>query len=52
MDKSIREFFDERKSNWLKGRIKASMSDEEKAALELECEERFALDNWPASFRW
>ena len=46
MDKSIKEFFDERKSNWLKGRIKASMSDEEKAAFELECEEKFALDNW------
>lgn len=46
MDKSIEEFFDERKNNWRKSKIKASMSDEKKAALEWECEEKFALDNW------
>ena len=46
MDKSIEEFFDERKNNWRKSKIKASMSDEEKAALEWECEEKFVLDNW------
>lgn len=46
MDKSIEAFFDERKSNWLKSRVKANMSEEEKAARELECEEKFTLDNW------
>lgn len=46
MDKSIEEFFDERKRKWLKNKSKPAMSDEEKAALELECEEKFALGNW------
>lgn len=46
MDKAIKRFFDERKSSWLKSRIKASMSDEAKAILEQECEEKFSLDNW------
>lgn len=46
METAFKEFFDERKTAWLKQRVKASMSDEEKAEKERECEEKFALENW------
>ncbi len=46
MDRSIEEFFDEKKKKWRKDKIKSSMSDEEKASKEQECEENFLLDNW------
>jgi CRISPR-associated protein Csy1 len=46
MDKVIVEFFDERKEGWLKKNVKASMSDAEKAQLEIDCAEVFAAKNW------
>jgi CRISPR-associated protein Csy1 len=46
MDKVIVEFFDERKEGWLKKNVKASMSDAEKAQLEIDCIEVFAPKNW------
>lgn len=46
MEKAIKEFFVERKTSWLKQKIKASMSDEEKAAKRKECEKKFNLENW------
>src|SRR3990167_2033620 len=39
-------FVDESESIWLKKNIKASMSDSEIKALELECETQFSLANW------
>jgi CRISPR-associated protein Csy1 len=46
MDKSIVDFFSDRKEGWLKKNIKASMSEVEKAELNAECEEVFAAKNW------
>lgn len=46
MDKSIVDFFSDRKEGWLKKNIKASMSDVEKAELSAECEEVFSAKNW------
>jgi len=46
LDRAIEKFFDERKSAWLKSRIKGTMTDEQKKSLEVECEDRFALENW------
>lgn len=46
IDDAINEFFADRKSAWLKKNIKASMSDSEIKALELECETQFSLANW------
>lgn len=46
MDSAISEFFADRKSAWLKKNIKASMSDVEIKALEIECETQFSLANW------
>lgn len=46
MSQSIYDFFAERKSTWLKGRIKPSLTDEEQAQLQQEANEKFALANW------
>ena len=45
-DKVITDFFEERKAAWLKKKVKKSMSEDEVAALEAECEEIFAPYNW------
>jgi len=45
-DKAITAFFEERKAAWLKKKVKKSMSEQEVAALEAECEEIFAPQNW------
>ena len=46
MDEAIKSFFAERKSGWLKGKLKSTMMDEDKKRLEEECEEKFSLANW------
>lgn len=46
MDDTIKAFFAERKSGWLKNKVKASMPEEEQAQLEREAEEKFSMDNW------
>lgn len=46
MDKVINEFFQDRKSAWLKKAIKSSMSESELKEKKQECEQVFALDNW------
>ncbi len=46
LDPEIEAFFSERKEMWLKKMLKAEMSDEEKKAIEQECNELFALKNW------
>lgn len=46
IDDAITEFFADRKSAWLKKNTKASMSDAEIRALEIECETQFSLANW------
>lgn len=46
LDDAIKEFFAERKSRWLKTRVKTSMPEEKKARLEKEAEEKFSMDNW------
>jgi len=46
MNQSINNFFIERKAAWLKSRLTASFSDEEKVQLERESDEKFALSNW------
>jgi CRISPR-associated protein Csy1 len=43
---AISAFFADRKSAWLKKNTKASISDAEIKALELECETQFSLANW------
>ena len=45
MNQSINNFFIERKAAWLKTRLTASLSDEEKVQLERESDEKFALSN-------
>jgi len=46
MDKAIAEFFDERKTAWLKKNLKASMSEDEVRQQEVACEHLFELDQW------
>ena len=43
LDPAIRSFLDERKEAWLKNRIKSNSSDEEKAELEREANDKFTL---------
>ena len=45
-DKAIVAYFEERKASWLKKKVKKTMSEEEVAALEEECEGIFAPQNW------
>lgn len=46
LDPAIDQFFAERKENWIKKNIKASMTEVEVHEKEQECEEVFALKNW------
>jgi len=46
LDDAIKEFFTGRKSGWLKKKVKNSMSEEEKAEIEKDVEEKFSMDNW------
>jgi CRISPR-associated protein Csy1 len=46
VDDSIQNFLAERKEGWLKTRLKANMSEEEKLALNEEAFEKFSLSNW------
>jgi len=46
MDKSIVDFFSDRKEGWLKKNLKASMDEIQKAELNVECEEVFSTKNW------
>lgn len=45
-DPAIREFFQKRKDDWLKGKVKASMQDDELNELKAEAEEKFSFENW------
>jgi len=44
--KNVNIFLEERKAAWLKAKLKPSLSDEEKALLQHEANEKFALANW------
>ena len=46
MNQNIKSFFEERKANWLKARVKTSMSDEEQGSLIVEANEKFSLTTW------
>ena len=46
MNQYIQSFFEERKANWLKARVKTSMSDEEQGSLIVEANEKFSLTTW------
>lgn len=46
MRQDIKLFFEERKTNWLKTRIKTSMSDEEQGCLVVEANEKFSPATW------
>lgn len=46
MSQDIKSFFEERKANWLKTRVKASMSDEEQENLIAEANEKFFPATW------
>ena len=46
LDPNIQNFLNERKEMWLKKKIKANTSDEEKAVFEQEAGELFALVTW------
>lgn len=46
LDPSIETFLSERKSAWLKDKLKAAASKEEKQQAEQTAEEKFALENW------
>ncbi len=46
MEKAIKDFLDQRRDAWLKGKIKASMDDEKKRDIEKAAEEKFTPVNW------
>ncbi len=46
MDKVIIDFFEEKKTAWLKKNLKASMTDGEIKEKEIECEAFFSLHHW------
>lgn len=46
MSQGIKSFLEERKANWLKARVKASMSDEEQENLVVEANEKFSPATW------
>jgi CRISPR-associated protein Csy1 len=46
MNQNVKSFFEERKANWLKARVKTSMSDEEQGNLVAEANEKFSLTTW------
>ncbi|NOT14120.1 MAG: type I-F CRISPR-associated protein Csy1 [Methylotenera sp.] len=43
---AIHQFFADRKAAWLKAKVKSDATDEEKANLEQQASERFALASW------
>jgi CRISPR-associated protein Csy1 len=45
-DPTIEIFFEERKEDFLKKKLKKSMSQEEQEEIHRQCEEKFALHNW------
>lgn len=45
-DSAIAAFFAERKEEWLKKNIKTSMTEEEQAEKEIECEGKFSTNVW------
>lgn len=46
MNENISNFFAERKTAWLKAKLKPSLTDEVQAKLQQEANEKFALANW------
>jgi CRISPR-associated protein Csy1 len=46
MNQNISEFFAERRTAWLKAKLKPSLTDEEQALFQQEANEKFALANW------
>ena len=46
LDPAIADFFEERKSAWMKARVSAKETDEKISQYQQECDERFALENW------
>lgn len=46
MDPAIQSFLDKRKEDWLKGRLKNNLSEEEQSALLQEAGEKFSLVEW------
>jgi len=46
MSQDIKSFFEERKSKWLKARVKTSMTDEEQENLVTEANEKFSPATW------
>ncbi|WP_369311716.1 type I-F CRISPR-associated protein Csy1 [Providencia rettgeri] len=46
LDPAIEAFFTERKEDWLKSKLKASMTENEINELKQKCEEMFALSQW------
>lgn len=46
MEKTVVSFFNERKDDQIKSKTKAGMSDEEKAEIQRQVEDRFDLENW------
>ncbi|KMQ50429.1 CRISPR-associated protein, Csy1 family [Chitinispirillum alkaliphilum] len=46
LDPAIQEFFQKRKDDWLKKRVKPTVDDEERGKLEEECEEKFSRECW------
>jgi CRISPR-associated protein Csy1 len=46
MNPNISDFFMERKEAWLKARLKPSLTADERAQLQQEANEKFALANW------
>ena len=46
IDEVVTKYLDERKVEWLKKRIKASMTEEEKTLLQEEADTKFNLANW------
>lgn len=46
MNQNISDFFVERKTAWLKAKLKPSLTDEEQALFQQEANEKFALANW------
>lgn len=46
IEETIQDFLSERKDGWLKKRLNASISDEDRCALEDEAEDLFSLNTW------
>ncbi|HAR34124.1 MAG TPA: type I-F CRISPR-associated protein Csy1 [Desulfobacter sp.] len=46
LDPAIQIFFQKRKDDWLKNKIKTSMTEEEIELCKEECSEKFSLENW------